>query len=263
MSFLTVQQELKAIKTKYNVTEENINWEIVSIDEKLSESFIEAHKDKVDWYWISIHQTLSESFIEAHKDKIDWYWISIHQTLSESFIEAHKDKIDWYWISKYQTLSESFIEAHKDYVDWSWISKYQKLSKSFIERHGLEIPNSCWVYKSLEEKLRILQEDGTYEIEDGRYIIAYKSVKEDYRSVYAPNFYQYKIGEEYRSNCDCNEDEENSFGLSAWTKWGALDYHSEGRLLKVKIDIKDLGVMIPGSKKLRCFKFTVIGEEKP
>ena len=41
-----------------------------SINQKLSESFIEKYKDKVYWSYISLYQTLSESFIEKHKNKL-------------------------------------------------------------------------------------------------------------------------------------------------------------------------------------------------
>src|SRR5574344_165318 len=67
---------------------------------------------EVDWNIFSKHQKLSESFIDKHKDKVDWDYISINQKLSEELIEKHIDKVDWYYISKYQTLSEPFIEKY-------------------------------------------------------------------------------------------------------------------------------------------------------
>ena len=116
---------------------------VLSINQKLSELFIEKHCDKVNWYLISKYQTLSEEFIEKHKDKVYWYNISRYQTLSEDFIEKHCDEVDWYRISEYQKLSEDFIEKlsedfiekYKDKLNWWYISKYQKLSESFIEKH--------------------------------------------------------------------------------------------------------------------------------
>ena len=75
----------------------------------------------VAWY-----QKLSEDFIEKHKDLVNWNLISECQQLSETFIEKYKDLVNWYNISEYQSLSDTFIEAHKNELntplveeDWS------------------------------------------------------------------------------------------------------------------------------------------------
>jgi hypothetical protein len=60
------------------------------------------------------------------------------------------------------------------------------------------------------------------------YIIAYKAVREDYHSVYNWQ-YKYEVGQTYKSHCDCDLFEENSFGLSTWTKEGALEYYNKGK----------------------------------
>ena len=101
-------------------------------------------------------------------------------------------------------------------VNWICISKYQKLSESFIREFNLEISETNWLYKDSDYKLEKVKDSGLYEI-DGDYIIAYKSVKFNGDSVYKSNFYNYQINGIYESNADFNIDEENSFGLSAWT----------------------------------------------
>ena len=43
----------------------------------------DAHLDELtedDWVSISINQKLSESFIEKYADKVDWEWINKYQT---------------------------------------------------------------------------------------------------------------------------------------------------------------------------------------
>lgn len=40
-------------------------------------------KDKVNWDYISVYQKLSEEFIEKFKDKVIWTYISEYQKLSE------------------------------------------------------------------------------------------------------------------------------------------------------------------------------------
>ncbi len=283
-------QEIKRISKQYNLTirefKDKVDWCNVSINQRLSESFIREFKDKVNWTCISIYQRLSESFIREFKDKFDWDWgyISVSQKLSESFIREFKDKVSWvrisiyqklsesfirefkdkvYWpnISIDQKLSESFIREFKDKVDWEYISYYQKLSSKFRKEFSIVASKNNWIYKPVNFKLAYIKKNTNYEVIDNKYIIAYKSVRDDYCSVFARNHYKYEIGKEYESHCDCNINNDNSFGLSAWTKEGALQYHNKGKLLKVQIAIKDIGAIVQNNK-IRCFKFKVLEEIK-
>ena len=43
---------------------------------------------------------------------------------------------------------------------------------------------------------------------------------------------------------------------------GAKNYYSQGKILKVKIDIEKIGAIVYGNKKIRCFELTVLGEVK-
>ena len=236
-----------------------VDWNWISIYQKLSEAFIREHKDLVNWDRISIYQKLSEPFIIEHKDLVNWYWISQCQKLSEAFIRKHKDLVNWNRISIYQKLSEPFIREHKDLVNWFRISQYQKLSEPFREEHDITIPEDNWLYASEEEKqkyidnnLKDIYEQGSDK--EGKYIIAYKATREDGYSMF--NFqYQYEVGGIYESSCDCNLKEDISFGLSAWTKKKAMRYGGERcELYKVKIYVKDIGAIVHGGDKIRCFK---------
>jgi len=236
------------------------DWLYISQYQTLSEEFIEKYSDKLDWYYILQHQTLSEKFIEKFSDEVDWINISIYQTLSEEFIEKYSDKVYWSYISQNQTLSEEFIEKYSDKVYWSHISRYQILSEEFRNKHQLVVSENCWLYKTKQEKLDYIKENTNYEIVDDNYIMAYKSVRHDYSSVYFPSKYKYEIGKTYESNCDYNIDNKNSFGLAAWTKNRALEYHSIGRLLKVRMNIEDIGAIVHKDSKLRCKKMTILLE---
>ena len=155
-------------------------------------------------------------------------------------------------------MTESFIEKYQDQVDWNYISKYQKLSIEFRKKYHLQIGKDNWLYQPDNYKLEKLKECGLYEIIDNKYIIAYKGIRSNNYSRY--NFqYFYEIGKEYESNCDCDIDHENSFGLSAWTLKGAKEYCNK-KIIKVQIAIKDLGAIVHSGNKLRCFKFKVLGE---
>src|SRR3972149_3563536 len=185
---------------------------------------------------ISQNQKLSEQFIEKFQDKVKWYGISLYQKLSEQFIEKFQDKADWYWISKYQKLSEQFIEKFQD-----------KISIDY---------ETNWLYWTIDQKLSYIKENNVpYELVDNN-IIAYKSTSDDGYSVY--NFqYKYEVGKIYESHCNCNSNEENSFGLSAWTKEGALDYHSKGELYKVKIAIDDIGCFVIFNNSIHMIKLAL------
>ena len=71
---------------------------------------------------------------------------------------------------------------------------------------------------------------------------------------------KYEVGKTYYSHCDCNLNNIDSFGLSAWTKEKALDYYNRGKLLKVKIPIEKIGSIVYNGNKIRTFELTVIEE---
>jgi hypothetical protein len=236
--------------------QDKVPWARISQDQKLSEEFIEKFQNKVRWGCISRYQKLSESFIEKFQDRVDWDFISIHQKLSEEFIEKLQNKVDWNFISKFQKLSESFIEKFQDKVNWELISKYQKLSPKFRKEYNIIINEDNWLYKSDEFKLKYIKENTDYEVVDNKYIIAYKGIRRDNYSKF--NFqYKYEVGKIYESHCDCNINNENSFGLSAWNLKNAKIYCDE-KIIKVKIEISDVGAIVKYENKIRCFKFEVV-----
>jgi hypothetical protein len=234
---------------------DKVIWINISKYQKLSEGFVREFKDKVSWERISIYQKLSEGFIREFKDEVYWKWISVYQKLSENFIRVFKDKVDWYYISVFQKLSEKFIREFIDKVSWKCISKYQKLSEKFIQEFNLKIDPGNWIYKDKKFKLEKIKETGLYEFLDADHILAYKGIRSDRYSQY--NFqYQYLKGETYECHCDCTDDE-NSFGLSAWTEEKAREHCNE-LVIKVKINVADIGRIVHDGGKLRCSKFTVI-----
>jgi hypothetical protein len=257
----SVEEEVRSLikKLELNCSVEEfkniVSWDDISEYQKLSENFIREFKDIVDWEWISKYQNISEGFIREFIDKVNWGWISASQNLSEGFIREFKDKISWYYISKYQKLSEKFIREFIDKVSWKCISKYQKLSEGFIQEFKLKIDPDNWLYKDKKFKLEKIKETGLYEFLDADHILAYKGIRSDRYSKF--NFqYRYLTGETYECHCDCTDDE-NSFGLSAWTEEKAREHCGE-LVIKVKINVADIGRIVHDGGKLRCFKFTVI-----
>lgn len=74
---------------------------------KLSEDFIDeleqltavdnaeklGYKSKLDWDAICKHQKLSEEFIEKHKDEVNWKNVFTYQDVSDEFKEKHLDRM--------------------------------------------------------------------------------------------------------------------------------------------------------------------------
>ena len=171
--------------------------------------------------------------------------------------EQNPSEINWNYICLNYNLPESFIEKFQDKISLDYISRYQKLSESFIEKHNLTIPESSWMYNDKEWKRKYIQENTKYEIVNDK-VIAYKSCRSNGYSRY--NFqYHYSVGNTYESNADYNSNEENSFGLSAWTKEGALEYCKE-KLFKVEIDIDDVACVVHNGSKIRATKIRIVKE---
>ena len=211
--------------------------------------------DNVDWESISIDQKLSDDFIRIFQDYIDWYWVSIYQKLSEEFIREFQGKIEWFLISRYQKLSEEFIKEFQFKLDWDEISLYQKLSPEFINEFYLNIDKDNWLYKSTEFKKKQIIDCGLYECHED-YFIAYKAIRSDRYSHF--NFqYQYLPNEVYECHCDCTNDED-SFGLSVWTEKGAKTFNDSGLIVKVKVKYEDVGRLVHNSNKIRCSKIEIL-----
>jgi hypothetical protein len=210
-----------------------------------------------DWNRISQSQKLSEEFIRENSEKVNWNWISIYQKLSEEFIRENSEKVNWDWISQYQKLSEGFIREFSAKVNWGWISQYQKLSEDLINERKIVILKTCWLYKTQEEIEKYIRENTNYEIVNGE-VIAYKSCRSDGYSKY--NFqYKYEIGGIYESQADTNVDNNNSFGLSAWTREKAIEYCNE-KLFKVGIKLEDIAAIVHKGGKIRARKIRIIEE---
>ena len=232
---------------------DEVNWDYISAYQKLSEDFIDKYIDKVNWSNISEYQKLSEDFINEHVDEVNWYCIPIYQKLSEVFIEKHADEIDWNCISEYQKLSENFIDKHTDEVNWYYISKYQVITPEFADKHNISINNNS--QRTAAEWKKMIEKTNLYECHED-YFYAYKNIRSDRYSHF--NFqYQYLPREIY----DCFSDysnNENSFGLSAWTKTEAHDYSDSGIVVKLKVNYADVTAIVHDSNKIRCKRITVL-----
>ena len=219
----------------------------------MSEDFVNEHVDEVNWYYISEYQKLSEDFIDKYIDKVNWGNISMYQKLSEDFINEHVDEVDWYYISEYQKLSEDFINKHTDKIYWNYISKYQVITPEFADKYNININNNS--QRTAAEWKKMIEKTGLYECHED-YFYAYKNIRSDRYSHF--NFqYQYLPGETYDCFSDYS-DNENSFGLSAWTEKEAHNYSDHGMVVKLKVNYADVTAIVHNSNKIRCKRITVL-----
>ena len=215
--------------------------------------------DRVNWWRISRSQSLSEEFIREFSGRVDWRCISVHQSLSEEFIREFQDRVNWWCISIYQSLSEGFIREFADLVKWGCISRSQLLSEEFLKEFSDRIQpdhrQDNWLYADRATKLRHIREKApefeTQEDENGPFIVAYKATQKGGRSDYRPSI-RYEVGGIYEARCHHDMRQENSFGLSAWTREGAESHVPGGELYRVKIYVDDIGAMVHDGKKIRC-----------
>jgi hypothetical protein len=119
----------------------------------------------------------------------------------------------------------------------------------------LYISEDNWLYKDIDFKRQEVKKLGIFEFVDDDHIIGYKGIGSDRYSNY--NFqYQYLKGETYESHCDHTNDE-NSFGFSIRTKEKAIEWCDE-LLVKVKVNINDIGRVFPVEGRIRCSKMTIL-----
>jgi len=118
----------------------------------------------------------------------------------------------------------------------------------------MEFISDNWTYKDTSFKKEQVVKTGLYECYDD-YFIAYKGIRNDRYSDF--NFqYQYLPGNTYSSWADSSLDE-NSFGLSVWTKQEAKKYCTQ-LVIKVKVMYSDVARVVHNEGKIRCFKLTVL-----
>ena len=79
------------LKVKYTY---EVDWDLISTTEILSENFIRDFKEDLNWVTISSKQNLSEHFILEFSDYVNWQNISRNKKLSCNFIVSKLAKLE-------------------------------------------------------------------------------------------------------------------------------------------------------------------------
>lgn len=116
-----------------------MDWEKISKEEGLTESFMKEHAHVLNWNHISGWIPFSkEEFIEEMKEYIDWFVFSYHRNLSEEFMEKYQDRLVWYFISFCQQhLSYDFIKRNISCIHISALKKNENIQ--FTEQEWWEL----------------------------------------------------------------------------------------------------------------------------
>jgi hypothetical protein len=214
---------------------DKLDWNNICCCQKLSKEFMEKHVDKLDWNNICCCQKLSKEFMEKHADKLNWTNICQFQKLSEEFMVKHADKLDCPIVCQYQKLSEEFMEKHADKLDWHIITYIYKLTNPIFDKYIKKENN--WLYLEEKEKIKIIKKMYTIIEKEGiKYVECYKSVRENYSSIYNPNSFTYdKLNYKYETICNYNTTIENSYGFGCWTVDNAIGFAKNHGLHSHKI----------------------------
>lgn len=135
---------VKAIEDFIRKYAAHVDWDAISNDLYLSESFVCEFKDRIYWKGVLIDHDCSTRTIDTLQIKdivkyIDWndLWcenLDLSMGAVESFIREYAEYVDWYAISNQLYLSESFVREFKKKVYWRGIFKDRKLSKKFMKK---------------------------------------------------------------------------------------------------------------------------------
>ena len=121
------------------------------------------------------------------------------------------------------------------------------------DKYNININNNS--QRTAAEWKKMIEKTGLYECHKD-YFYAYKNIRSDRYSHF--NFqYQYLPGESYDCFSDYS-DNENSFGLSAWTETEAYNYSDNGMVVKLKVNYADVTAIVHDSNKIRCKRITVL-----
>jgi len=83
--------------------------------------YIHRFEDKVDWENVSVFQKLSVEMLEKYIDRLDLDYAAKYQRMPEWFIEKYSPRLNWKFVSANQTMSIQFMKAHMEKIDWNEI----------------------------------------------------------------------------------------------------------------------------------------------
>ena len=141
-----------------------LNWESLSKNPNLSESFFDKYIDKVIWSSLCLNTNISENFFEKYIDKVDWNRLCQNNNISEKFFEKYistsrERVIVWNSLCQNTNLSECFFEKYiqKGLVNLDILTQNKNISLLFLKKYSSDNYNIdnyyyCCQNKKIDEK---------------------------------------------------------------------------------------------------------------
>lgn len=182
----------------------------------------------------------------------------------DKFLNKYSGTLNWNYVVRHFQLSDEFIDLFYDNLDWNILSYTQKLSNYLYNKYNKNINfKKNWLYISNEHKLsQINKIYKTLKLCDAHFVVCYKAIKSNLRSIHDDRFVYDKLYKCYETVCDYNEDNKNSNGFGFWTYQNVINFVfdsalKEYRILKCLVPIECL-CYVPFSNKLRSSKFMIL-----
>lgn len=257
---------------------------VLYYSKQYSENLIRFKPHLFNFRNLTEYQILSTQFIIDFFDKLDKNMLAKYQILPEEIIRKYADAFDWTEITKYQILSQDFIREFREKINWVEAPKFQKMDEKFIMEfaHKINLENISYIIKITDPALQAsinktnnwLYMDDEYkekkiekyykiiEIDGKKWVQCYKSVRNDYSSIFCKKKYKYdSVGKLYECVCDYNASKTNSFGFGCWTlseavNHGKITIGDKYKLLRVHVPIDSICMLKHG--KIRSSKMIVV-----
>lgn len=115
-------------------------WSKIIIEEKnnLDEELLLRYNKKIDWYLVCIYVKLSETFIIKNKKILSWRSVLLHQDITDNLIEIFKYELDWNILSSGRILEQELIIKYEDKLNWEYLSIHDP-SDEFIMKYNHKI----------------------------------------------------------------------------------------------------------------------------
>lgn len=158
MQNIATDEAWKELSSSFNWSEallekyqEKVNWDEISENRNIRWTIpmIQKFQKKLNWERFSEYadeNILTESFIEAFKDKWDWNKLSGNDNVqsSQELIEKYADRWNWeeiidsYYHNAYDYKAIEFYEKYKDYIP---VSKIQNtcLWRNIVEQRAKQL----------------------------------------------------------------------------------------------------------------------------
>lgn len=134
---MTKQESLKKLK-KLKILTSDLSpegWKLITAEmNTYDQDFMREYVDQIQWQFLSVGNRLSESFIREISDYVDWEQICTWTHLDEQFIREWKDKVKWLQISRWQKLSKKFIWEFRDKLNIQMLSNNNYIDNNIINQ---------------------------------------------------------------------------------------------------------------------------------